>query len=244
MYETVVVIPTFFSHPHRYRLFDQLWHDKGVGKVIVVDNGNSFGIPEKKKLVWSKMQVVRPGRNLNWLGGCNYGADIALKTGMPYVSFLNDDVTLSAGFFSAMRKGVGIDDKIMLAAPRYNETFCRAATCYDTLKTWRTAEREETVPYIDGTCMFMPLRTLQVVGKLDASFGEPGWGADADFSYRVREHGGRVIVTHRAMLWHRGGTTGDKLYGGKKGRLEKGREQITADLTRKYGEDWRRVFEI
>jgi len=242
MYETLVIVPTLRSHALRYRLFDQLWHDKGVGKVLVYDNGNSFGIPDKKKQIWSKIQIVRPGQNLGWAASCIAGMEAALAVGMPYVACLNDDVTLSPNYFLALRDSVRAQTDVGLVSSLYSDKFCAAAHCAATRKTWRPQSREVDVPYIDGTCMFMPLSTIQRVGVLDPGFDEPHWGLDVDYSWRVRQAGLRVIVTQRAMLWHAGGMTGDQVYGGKQNRLRKGQEQLGRNLAAKYGEDWRRVM--
>lgn len=244
MYETIVVIPTFISHPLRYRLFDQLWHDQGVGKVLVVDNGNSFGVPDKKQRTWSKIQVLRPGVNLNWLRACNYGAKEALRTGMPYVTFLNDDVSLSRNYFLELIEAFRANENVGLLTSLYNEKFCLPAYCDKSVHGWRPQAVEREIAYTDGTIMFMPRETLTDVGLLDETFADPGWGADSDYGYRVRQEGKRVLVTHRAMLWHKGGVTGDHVYGGREQRISRGCRQMSDDLERKYGTEWRRLLEL
>lgn len=244
MHDVLVVVPTYMSHPARYRLFDQLWHDHAVARVVVIDNGNSFAVPKKKERMWSKIIVNYPGKNLNWLGACVLGTKFAKDFGLPYVALLNDDVRLSSQYFSGLKAAVSRDRKIKLATSLYDGQFCRAAVSHASQRNWRPAAEDIDVPYIDGTCMFMPLKTIHEIGTLDPSFGDPGWGADADYSYRVRQAGGRVIVTRRSMLWHKNGETAKVVYGSHEKWQKKGHEQMRRDLSRKYGPDYATILSL
>ena len=95
--------------------------------------------------------------------------------------------------------------------------------------------------------MLLSRKTLQAVGFLDPIFRQPNWGADVDYSYRVRKAGFELFVSHRAMLWHNerhGGTSAKVVYGNSQQWGLKGRRQAVADLKEKYGTDWRNILSL
>jgi len=254
MSEILVVIPTIFKNSFKDNLLDQLCGDSLVKQVVVVDNGNCFEIPPEKQQAWAKVQRVEAGCNLNWLTSCNLGAAITIAQQIPYVCFLNDDVKLSNPFFKEMLKTFTNCKDAAVVVPRYTG-YCPTAKELRNEADWKPEEKEKVVGYVDGTCMLISLQTLQTIGLLDPSFQPPGWGADQDYSYRVKCKGKSLYVSYRAMLWHGeedkekdnrvyGGTSATKLYGSKANWLSAGCRQMNHDMDKKYGKDWKRILEI
>ena len=243
--EVLVVIPTIIAHPKLYHLLDQLKLEPLVKQVIVVDNGNHFGIPEFKKETWSKVWHIRPGCNMNWLHSNNFGAAIALERKTPYVCFLNDDVKLSAPFFEPMIKTFKEHPRAGVVVPRYNGFFGDKAVHPIKHHEFVPEEKEVEVGWVDGTCMLIPNYTLRMVGFLDPMFKAPGWAADVDYSHRVSKAKLELYVSHRAMLWHHqrmGGFSAAKIHGSVPEWLRAGRKQARTDLEAKYGLYWRNVL--
>ena len=264
MSEILVVIPTIFKNSFKTNLLNQLCNSSLVKQVVVVDNGNCFEIPPEKQQAWAKVQRIQAGCNLNWLTSCNLGAAIAIAQKIPYVCFLNDDVKLSHLFFKGMLKTFANCKDAAIVTPKYNGTYCITAKDFRNETEWKPEEKEQAVNYVDGTCMLISLQTLQTVGLLDPVFQPPGWGADADYSYRVRNQGKALYVSYRAMLWHgedpssvqdsksyggtnskvHGGTSATIYYGGKKQWVQKGLQQVKRDMTYKYGQEWQSILNI
>lgn len=244
----LAVIPTVIEHNRRYRLFDQLWHEPLVSTVLLVDNGNCFGIPPKKHHQWSKMEHVRPGCNLNWLASNNLGAAIALERGFSHVCFMNDDIHLSRpNFFEGLMKTFQVYPDAGLVVPRYNGQFGDRAHCGQSERQWSPEDTETQVGWVDGTCMLLPTSTIRSVGFLDPGFRAPGWGADVDYSHRVTKAGLKLFVSHRAMVWHyrgHGGLSATQVYENRKKWVSKGLEQAQSDLEAKYGPEWRSILPI
>lgn len=244
MSKLLVVIPTIFSHELRADLFQSLQAQSAVTSVLVVDNGNCFELAEHLEL--TKFSEIEAGCNLNWLAANNIGAAIALHDKFDYVCFLNDDVRLSVGFFDGLIAAAETCSEAGLISPLYTGWFCKAARDELPEDQWQRQAVETEVNYIDGTCMFMPVSTIRRVGFLDPSFKPPHWGADIDYSHRVREAGLKVCITHRAKLWHfedGGGCSALKRYGSRKAWQAAGMRQSRCDLNKKYGYRWRRLLE-
>jgi GT2 family glycosyltransferase len=245
--EVLVIIPTVIEHAKKYHLLDQLWHEPLVKQVILMDNGNCFGIPDKKRIIWSKVWHIRPGCNLNWLHTNNVGAAIALERKIPYVCFMNDDIQLSQPFFGQMVRSFKHHPEAGVVVPRYNGSFGDRATHYTSRRDFHPEDTDTQVKWVDGTCMMISLRTLQTVGLLDPLFRAPGWAADVDYSHRVSEAGLGLYVSHRAMIWHHqghGGLSATQIYGNRSSWVANGLKQAKEDLRTKYGPNWRDVLPL
>ena len=252
MSEILVVIPTIIKNSFKDNLLDQLCAESLVKQVVVVDNGNCFNIPLEKQQAWAKVQRLEAGCNLNWLTSCNIGAAITIAQQIPYVCFLNDDVKLSNMFFKEMIKTFNNCKDAAVVVPRYTG-YCATAKELSSETEWKPKDKEQSVNYVDGTCMLISLETLQTVGFLDPVFQPPGWGADQDYSYRVKCQKKSLYVSYRAMLWHGeknteknsyvyGGTSATQLYGSKPNWQYEGKKQITRDMNYKYGSNWQKIL--
>lgn len=240
-----VVIPTILANELKASLFATLQEQPLVDTVLVVDNGNCFELKDYPEL--TKFREINAICNLNWLSSNNLGAAIALQGDFDYVCFLNDDVQLSTGFFAGLIESYKAQPTAGLVVPRYNGVFCSQAIDHRDMSDWEAEKTETSVAFVDGTCMFLSRKTLQIVGFLDPIFRSPGWGADVDYSYRVRQAGFEVFVSHRAMLWHNnqvGGTSAKIIYGNKRKWNQQGRRQARKDLQEKYGPEWRTVLSL
>jgi GT2 family glycosyltransferase len=245
--EVLVVIPTIVEHSKKYHLLDRLWHEPNVATVIVVDNGDCFGIPAKKQKQWSKVWHVRPGCNMNWLHSNNFGATIALERNIPFVCFMNDDVQLSKPFFPQMLKTFENHPDAGVVVPRYNGSFGDRANHPANPRHFEPEDADTAVKWVDGTCMMISQQTLRSVGLLDPCFRAPGWAADVDYSHRASEAGFGLYVSHRAMLWHfrgHGGLSATQVYGGRRAWVANGLKQAKEDLRTKYGPHWRDVLPL
>jgi GT2 family glycosyltransferase len=247
MSQVLVVIPTILAQPHKYILIDQLVRDPHVARIVIVDNGNCFETPVGREEAWRIVERVRPGCNLNWLASCNLGAILTKERQLPYVCFLNDDTSLSEGFFAGMLQTFERQPKAAVVVPRYNGYFDHVAKCEKLRENWEPEDCEQEVTCCDGTCMLVSARAIETVGLLDPIFRHPGWGADVDYAYRVARAGLKLYVSSRAMLWHaqrEGGTSARVVYGDVNRWKARALEQARGDLEAKYGRDWRAKLPI
>ena len=257
--EVIAVVPTIVPHCLREPLIVELAKQPEVQSVIVIDNGDNY-IAEVEDLLRPKIKIRKPRCNLNWLGACNYGAAEILANCQqcdlsdPQCSrrlvacFINDDLTLSSNFFAQVLPAFDEKPDAGLIVPQYDGRFCPAANCTETAATWKSTNLDVETDCVDGTCLLIPVETLATVGLLDPHFRHPGWGADADYAYRVKQSGQKVYVTARGRVWHanrgEGGTSARIAYGSAAAWQERGRQQAQEDLQEKYGPNWRQILAI
>ena len=241
----LVVIPSFLPHKMCFSLLGSL-QDSSVERVALFDNGGSF--PESKIQNLNKVEIIRSGCNLNWLASNNLGAMLAINGGFDYVCFMNDDVHLSDKFFYGLLSTYSSATRAGIVVPMYNGGFCKPASDrHSSPDNWKPKQKAIEVKYTDGTCMFMSTEVFKDVGFFDPSFRFPNWGADVDLCYRARQKGYKCYVSGQAMLWHHqkaGGATAKTYYGNAVRWLKTGSRQAIADLTEKYGKDFKSVLSL
>jgi GT2 family glycosyltransferase len=250
MNKICVVIPTIYDQPLRYHLWDRLGEADLVETVFIVDNGKNCGTPERKKRKWHKNVYSQQEQNLHWAKSCNLGIEYALQNGFNFVCLLNDDVKLQAGFFEGMLAAWHSVESPGLIVPLYNSVFHTEAQDFSQREEFKPKTQETEVLYTDGTCMLIHRNSVENAGMLENSFGDPNWGVDIDYGYRLRQAGLKLYVTHRAKLYHgrrmygksAGGNSAIKYYGSKEAWHLKGNQQMHSDLSRKYGRNWKEVL--
>jgi GT2 family glycosyltransferase len=224
-----VVIPAFGAPELTYALLEDIYPERELVDAVIVDNRGDYS-----RLGWER--VLRPGENLGWSGGCNAGLAHAASEGKKFVVLLNNDTRLSHAFFHGLALAQE-ETSAGLVAPVFNDVWPQHATDFrGEAADYVPRIRHREVAFVDGTCMALPLPTYRLVGGLDAaSFGRFGWGAELDYSLRVRRAGLAVCVTERAYMTHVRQATGrlvcvnyEAVAGG----------EMDAGMRRKWGGDW------
>jgi len=198
--------------------------------IYVVDNGGDYRPGGAE-------HVLRPRRNLHWAGGCNFGLSIANDRDYAAYVLLNNDVRSSRGFLAGLRAawtGTGAS----LLAPAYDSNWPQQRVAYaGPAGQYRPRNVDRLVPFVDGTCLFIPHSVLDNVGMLDErTWPRYGWGCDKDYALRVRQNGGEVRVTERAYLNHLGRKTAAKAQWYDEREAE---EENNAGMSAKWGHGWR-----
>ncbi|PPK95219.1 hypothetical protein CLV92_10640 [Kineococcus xinjiangensis] len=202
------------------------------GHTVVVDNKGDY------EAIGDEVVLSR-GQKLGWLGGSNVGMAHAFEVlHASAVVLMNNDVTLSRGFFAGMAAAAASSEQVGVVAPCYDDSF-KSQHRYWTGPAARfpAQQRDEEVRLVDGTSMLITRRCHELVGPLDAlHFGRYGWGATADYCARTSAVGLKVLVTRRAYLNHAravtAGALSNRYYSDAEAEMEAG-------LCAKYGPDWR-----
>ena len=157
--------------------------------------------------------MLRPGRNLGWLDGCNSGLEETYGQGYDAYVLMNNDVRLSRGFFSGLARAQRLTGASLLA-PAYDATLPHQRMPHQgPAETYRPKRRHWKAAMVDGTCMYITAEARDRVGLLDTRFNPYGWGAEIDYSFRVWDAGMRVIITALAFMNHDQGSTAESLHG-------------------------------
>jgi len=233
-----VIIPVFGQEHLTHRLLLDIdremdWSPDLSISVLIVDNKGNF--PSNPK----RYHLCQPGTNLGWAKGTNFGVKRAKHSESvdAYVC-LNNDTRLSKGFFSGIKRALEVNPLVGLLGPVYDDIHAHQRTSYaGPAEEYTGLPMERSVPFVDGTCLVVPSRTLHHIGFLDEHhFGKHGWGADLDYAIRVRRAGAFVMVTHRAFLNHLGRQTANKV---SSDWMHRAVDEMEAGMTVKYGAHWR-----
>ncbi|MEY2423401.1 MAG: hypothetical protein QOI95_3468 [Acidimicrobiaceae bacterium] len=228
----LVVVPVLGHHDMTHELMNDLRRERGLCDVVVVDNGGDY--PSIAEEV-----VVRPGHNLGWAAATNLGT--LTCAGPEHVAFLwlNNDTRLSSGFVSGLMR-CWTDTKAGLVGPFYDCHWMHQRLSRPVpVERYRPRNVHFHAPFLDGTCMFVPASTVDMIGVLDAEmFGPVGWGADIDYGLRVRDAGLVAAVTSLSYLHHEKSVTAKTVFDGLEEYGAAGYPAAIDGLRRKWGDDW------
>lgn len=191
-----VIIPVYGNNE---KWLTPLLHDiakeQDLVDLYVVDNLGDYVQPTV-----FEHRILRPGINLGWLRGTNFGTIEAVKNNYQYLCWMNNDVRLSNEFFKGL-----LDTTSGLLSPCYRgpwEHMYSSSGYSGDASAYAPTNNEKQVGWIDGTCMFMPRQIVNSVGLLDEKFAEFGCGGEIDYSIRAKIAGNPIYVTERSYLYH------------------------------------------
>jgi GT2 family glycosyltransferase len=229
--ETAVIIPTYGEHPYTQAVVRQITAE-AEWTVYVIDSAGDF------EATGSEV-VIRPDTRLRWATACNEGLRVAADRGHSAFCLLNNDVVLSPGFTQGL-VDAWTSTRAGIVAPTYDHSWRHQWPTTDfpriAARDYKPERIEREIPFADGTCLFIPSSTLNVVGHLDdITWPLFNWGCDQDLALRAREAGLRIVTTHRSFLNHIGRRTArrDSEYS-ENAAL---RENVSG-MTSKWGPDW------
>jgi GT2 family glycosyltransferase len=94
--EVAVIIPVFGRHDLTRTVLGDLAREEESFDIWLVDNQGSFDGGSVS------VEIVRPGVNLGWSRGCNYGVSAAWEREYNAFILLNNDVRLSPAFVNGL----------------------------------------------------------------------------------------------------------------------------------------------
>lgn len=229
-----VIIPVCGQPALTSALLEDIEPELDLVEVLIVDNGGDYQ-PDGAE------RVVQTPRNLGWTLGCNLGLELAAELSSRAFVLLNNDTRLSPGFFAGMLTAWE-ETGAALLGPIYDDVWpTQHADFRGPARDYSPRREHRSVGFIDGTCMFIPRATYEMIGRLDEEhFGRFGWGAEFDYSIRVRASGGTIQVTELAYLNHVRQGTARVLYPDYEGLAG---SEMNDGMQRKWGSDWHRLIQ-
>lgn len=231
-----LVIPAYGRPELVNALLGDLTADRSTARprITVVDNlGDVDGVP-------AGVRVVRPERNLRWIGTVNWALEDAARNGSAVCVILNSDIRLSNPFLDGLVAAITDNADVAIAAPCYDDYWPHqhARDIPDVPTDFVATDVVREAPFCDGAAIGFSTAAVAAIGVLDmATFSWHGYGADIDIALRSRRAGYRVLVTEACYVSHsRHGSMPEPGVD-----VRRPREEIEQGLTAKYGPDWRRL---
>lgn len=229
-----VIIPIYGRDDLTRAVLDDLAMESGFFDVWLVDNLGTF-TPGR-----GPAEIVSPGTNLRWSGGCNYGLAAACERDYDAFLLLNNDVRLSPSFMRGLLDAANVTSGDVIG-PLYDHNWPHQRGAYQAPATgYRARARDYAAPFVDGTCMLIRRSILDRIGFLDEHHWPMyGWGCDKDLALRCRGAGGTIWVTERSYLNHFGRQTALQLVGYSELAAER---ENDLGMSAKWGADWRELL--
>jgi GT2 family glycosyltransferase len=202
-------------------------------ELIVVDNASTDGSPDFVASHYPDAHLIRNERNLGFAAGSNRGLRAA--TGDVLV-LLNQDTVVRAGWLQALAEALASDPgrgivggKALYPDGRIQHAggFVDAQGNGDHYGYRQNDagqfEQVREVDFVTGAALAISRAAFVAVGELDEDFGTAYW-EDADWCYRVREAGFRIVYVPQAVLMHKEASMAAKesheaMYGLQRNRL-------------------------
>jgi len=186
-------------------------------KVIVVDNASSDESVDAVRQAFPEVEMIVNDRNLGFAEGSNQGLELAIKEGIEYVLFLNNDATLDG---EAIKKLIDLLERkpeAGAAAPYIFYYDRRDVIWYGggEVSLWRgrighrflrrrfnaDKHKAKTTDYLTGCVFIARTEVLKSLGGFDTSIYL--YSEDVDLSLKLRKAGWQLWVQPDAKAYHR-----------------------------------------
>lgn len=204
------VVLAYLEEPWLAECIDSLLSSRGVdAEVVLVDNGCTDGAVDRLSQR-DRLKVIRPGRNLGFAGGCNFGASHASGE---VIAFVNSDAIVDPDALArlaevAARPGVGLatasirladDPEVLNTAGNplhflgvgWSGGFGEPADAY---------KEEREVAGASGAGMAVRREVWERLGGFEDRFF--AYHEDADLSLRCWQQGLKVMFVPEAVVFH------------------------------------------
>jgi len=189
--------------------------------IAVVDNGSSDSVPAELDESLRSVVMIENPINLGYGMGNNIGIRRALAGSADYVLVLNNDTIVESGAVSAMlraTKDVTSESSFVVVPEIRNleepETLWYGGGAYDRYlgkpRHWGFGQPAsnflsppERVTFATGCAVLVPAQTFQNVGLFREDYFL--YWEDVEFSLRLLEAGGTIVVCRDAVVLHRCG---------------------------------------
>lgn len=186
--------------------------------LAVIDNGSTDGSLQMIKTEYPGIELIENGKNLGVTEGYNIGLKEGLKKQADWVLLLNNDIIADPEMLTEMINVGKGNSKIGILGPKtyfYAEptkfwyaggkiNFFTGTIAHRGIREVDHGQYDtiEETGYINGCAMLIKREVIETIGFLDMIF-HPAYSEDADYSFRARNAGFKLMYVPAARLWHR-----------------------------------------
>jgi len=194
-------------------------------EIVIVDNGSTDGSVADIRRQFPSATILETGANLGFTGGNNVGIRHAIAHGAEYVYLLNNDTTVEPDALAALVDTAEALPRSGLLAPIIYEYYPprpiwfagskmdlpRGAAWHDNSHVPAPTEPPYEVPWATGCAMLIRSSLMQELGGFDDRYYLSS--EDVDLCVRVRQAGRSVVAVPAAIIYHKGGRSGQRMSG-------------------------------
>lgn len=195
-------------------------------ETIVVDNGSSDGSVKMLEKKFPEVKIVKSEKNLGFAGGNEYGLKYCRGK---YILFLNNDTLVTRGFLTKLVSFIEKDENLAVVQPtilfhRPGESLhgkinsvgsfiLNSGFLYHLNYGKEFVEKDYDESYeiytAYGACFLANRALVNKLGLFDPEYF--AYFEETDFSHRVWLSGQKVKIYTKAVIYHKGAKTAQKL---------------------------------
>lgn len=180
-------------------------------KIFLVNNSSWDGFEQiiraKLETLGCEFEVLTPGSNTGFAGGCNLGASVALKEGWTHIVLLNNDTVVATDFIRCTEAAIRSFPEDVLAGTITDE-HGRATHNIGKFSPWTgrvihilQLDYSGPIDFVSGCLVIIPAKILQETGLFDETLFM--YGEDADFCLRLKESKKPVRLVPAIRIRHK-----------------------------------------
>jgi len=221
----ITIIPNWNLKDDLKACIDSLLKQAEVEQeIVVVDNGSQDGSVEEIHNRYPEVHLIALTENLGYAGALNLGIMYALENSARYILLLNNDTLIPEDVLHKLLSVLESDRSIGIVAPKilYNSNRKIVFALGDKRFRWlpvpigygyRKKDRPQfsgqmEFDYVTGCAMLVRADVFRKTGLFNEAYFM--YFEDADFCYRVREDGYRIVCYGDAVIYHKASLSAKK----------------------------------
>ena len=194
-------------------------------EIILVDNGSIDGSAEYLKKLYPEIEFIENGENLGFAEGNNVAIRKVVARKTDYVLLLNNDTVVHPEFLTELVKVLENETSIGVVGPTvyyYNEKdriqsagakiyWYKGQSPHITSKNYIELNEIRDVDYIMGCALLTNCELFKKIGYLNKDYF--AYWEETDWCVRAKKAGYRIVHVPSAKVWHKGGSTTQKISG-------------------------------
>jgi len=199
--EKIIIVVVTYNRKYLLRrsIRSLLAQSRLPDSVIVVDNASTDGTEEMIRKEFPDhplLSYLKLGSNLGGAGGFHYGAKLAVEKGADWVCLMDDDCFLHPDCIRQLMKNV--DDRKNIYSPIILSVEDKKTVLWSIHAKTNTGNLEIVTLPFNG--FLIHRETIAEIGYPDKDFFV--YGDDADYNFRVRSIGRKVIMVTDSVMYH------------------------------------------